>query len=135
MLPVDVRDRVEFVSDGWIDAARSFLEDAVAADPAVAATTFSVCESFIDAPPALGLADDRAVWHFALDEGRVDVGRGDLDGADVRVEGGYQPTLAMAQTVYAAGRDRRVTGGEIVRAEARSANCAANESAKSATRI
>jgi hypothetical protein len=105
MLPVDVRDRVEFVSDRWIDAARAFLAGMVADDPAVATSNFSVCESFTDAPPALGLAGDRAVWHFAIHEGRVTVGRGDLDGATVRVEGGYQQTLAMAQTVYAAGKD------------------------------
>jgi ectoine hydroxylase-related dioxygenase (phytanoyl-CoA dioxygenase family) len=105
MLPVDVRDRVEFLSDSWIDAARRFLEDAVAADPALAATNFSVCESFTDAPPALGYPDDRAVWHFRLGGGRVEAGRGDLADVDMRIDGDYQAILAIAQTVYAAGAD------------------------------
>ena len=103
MLPVPVTDRVEFLSDGWIDAARRFLQHAVDRDPEVAAARLSVCESFTDAPPGLGLPDDRAVWHFALDHGRIDVGRGDLAGADVRVDGDYQTVLAMAQTVHTAG--------------------------------
>jgi ectoine hydroxylase-related dioxygenase (phytanoyl-CoA dioxygenase family) len=104
MLPVDVRERVEFLSDGWIDAARLYLEDVVAPSTASGAG-FSVCESFTDAPPGLGLADDRAVWHFRVADGRAEVGRGDLPGADVRIDGDYQAILAIAQTVYAAGPD------------------------------
>jgi ectoine hydroxylase-related dioxygenase (phytanoyl-CoA dioxygenase family) len=103
MLPVDVRERVEFLSDGWIEASRRYLEDAVETTPALRTGRYAVCESFTDAPPGLGLPDDRAVWHFVVDDGRVTVGRGDLDGADVRVDGDYQAILAIAQTVYAAG--------------------------------
>jgi hypothetical protein len=44
MLPVDVTERVELVSDGWIDAARRFLEDAVATVPALATGRYAVCE-------------------------------------------------------------------------------------------
>jgi ectoine hydroxylase-related dioxygenase (phytanoyl-CoA dioxygenase family) len=105
MLPVDVTERVEFLSDGWIDAARRYLEDAVATEPALASGRYAVCESFTDAPPGLGLLDDRAVWHFVVDEGRVTAGRGDFDDADLRVDGDYQAILSMAQTVYAAGPD------------------------------
>ena len=36
-------------------------------------------------------------------DGRVDVGRGELPGADLRVDGDYQTILSIAQTVYAAG--------------------------------
>ena len=60
------------MSDGWIDAARRYLEDAAATEPALATGRYSVCESFTDAPPAWVLADDRAVWHFCVDDGRVD---------------------------------------------------------------
>ena len=103
MLPVDVKDRVEFLSDGWIDAARRYLEEAVGRDPVIAAGNFSVCESFTDAPPGLGLPGDRAVWHFRVHGGQVEVGRGDLENADLRVDGDYQTILALAQTVHAAG--------------------------------
>jgi len=103
MNPVDVSERVEFLSDAWMDVARRYLQHAVDTEPGLATASVSICESFSDAPPGLGLPDDRAVWFFRLDEGRVDVGRGELPGADVRVEGDYQATLALAQTVYAAG--------------------------------
>jgi len=103
MKPVDVTQRVEFLSDGWIEVARRYLEDAVETTPELGTARVSICESFTDAPPALGLPDDRAVWHFAIDNGRVDVGRGDLAGADLRVDGDYQTILGIAQTVYAAG--------------------------------
>jgi ectoine hydroxylase-related dioxygenase (phytanoyl-CoA dioxygenase family) len=103
MIPVDVAQRVEFLSDGWMDVARRYLQHAVDTEPELASAKVSVCESFTDAPPGLGLPGDRAVWHFRLDRGRVDVGRSELAGADVRVDGDYQTTLALAQTVYAAG--------------------------------
>jgi ectoine hydroxylase-related dioxygenase (phytanoyl-CoA dioxygenase family) len=103
MLPVDVTERVEFLSDGWIDAARRFLEEAAATEPALATGRYAVCESFTDAPPGLGLPDDRAVWHFVVEDGRVTAGRGDLADADLRVDGDYQAILSIAQTVYAAG--------------------------------
>src|SRR5215213_9529706 len=103
MKPVDVTQRVEFLSDGWIDVARRYWENAVDTTPELATAQLSICESFTDAPPALGLPHDRAVWHFAIDNGRVDVGRGDLTGADIRIEGDYQTILGIAQSVYAAG--------------------------------
>src|ERR1700748_2901652 len=105
MLPVPVTERVEFLSDAWIDAARQYLLEAAARDPEFAAATFSVCESFTDAPPGLGLPDNRAVWHFRSDGQSIEVGRGDLPDADVRIDADYQTVLPMAQTVYAAGSE------------------------------
>src|SRR4051795_5050987 len=102
MKPVDVTQRVEFLSDGWIDVARRYLENAVDTTPELRAARLSICESFTDAPPALGLPDDRAVWHFAIDMGPVDVGRVSLAGADMRIDGDYQTILGIAQSVYAA---------------------------------
>ena len=103
MLPVDVTGRAELVSDAWIDAARRYLEDAVATEPALRSGSWSVCETFTDAPPGLGLPGDVAVWHLRIDDGVVTVGRGELPDADLRVRGDYQAVLAMSQTVYAAG--------------------------------
>lgn len=102
MLPVDVDARVEFLSDGWIDAARAFLAD-TAARPELAGAQLSLCEVFTDAPPALHLPDDVAAWWFTLDRGRVEVGRGERAGTDLTVRGDYQTVLAMAQTVHTAG--------------------------------
>ena len=98
MLPADVTNRHEFLSDGWIEVARRYLEDAVQREPALRDGDFSLCESFTDAPPELQLPGDRAVWHFQVRGGRVDVGRGDLADPTLRIDGDYQTTLAMAQT-------------------------------------
>lgn len=105
MVPVGVRERVEFLSPGWLDAARSFLVTEVAARPELAAASFSLCESFADAPPSVAGPDGRAAWHVRVDRGRVEAGAGEAAGTDVRVEGDYQTVLALAQAVHAAGRD------------------------------
>ncbi len=106
MVPVDVDARVEFLSDRWIDAAREFLTSA-AHRPALADLTFSMSEVFTDAPPAMGLPEDVAAWWFALDHGRLEVGRGARHDASLIVRGDYQTVLAAAQGVNAAGPEAR----------------------------
>jgi ectoine hydroxylase-related dioxygenase (phytanoyl-CoA dioxygenase family) len=96
MSPVDVRERVELLSDAWIDAARAYLEANVPSN-----ATFSLSERFTDGPPHL---PDTA-WHIRVVDGRLDVGRGFDPEADLRIEGDYQAILAISQTVYAAGTD------------------------------
>jgi Phytanoyl-CoA dioxygenase (PhyH) len=115
VLPVDVDERVEFLSEAWIDAAREFLRDRMGRDGDLATVQFSLCESFEQAPPALGFPDDVAAWHVRLHNGEVEVGRGEIEGADVDVRGHYQTVLALAQTVHAAGAeaDKRA-GRELV---------------------
>lgn len=103
MLPVDVDARVEFLSDGWIAAAATFLHAEIARRPELADSALRLCESFTDAPPALGLPDDRAAWSVCLRDGDVSVSRGEIGDADLRVTGDYQAVLAMAQTPHAAG--------------------------------
>jgi hypothetical protein len=94
MLPAAVDKRVEFLSDGWIAAAVSYVrEKAASAD-------FSLCEAFTDPPPGIDGA-----WWLRVRDGVVEAGPGVLEGADLSVEGDYQATLAMAQTVYLAGAD------------------------------
>ena len=105
MLPVDVTERAEFLSDAWIDAARGYLTAVIAAEPALRTGSWSVSERFTDAPPGLGLPDDVAAWHFRIDDGTLEVGRGFRPDADLRVQGDYQAVLAVAQSVDAAGPD------------------------------
>ena len=57
MLPAPVDQRFEFVSPGWIDAARSFLTQFVAQHPELRDATYSMCEAFDDAPPAFDAAE------------------------------------------------------------------------------
>lgn len=94
MLPVDVDKRVEFLSDGWIaEALRYVREKRPTAD-------FSLCEAFTDPPPGINGA-----WWLRVQDGEVSAGAGSIENASLRVEGDYQATLAMAQTVYSAGAD------------------------------
>jgi ectoine hydroxylase-related dioxygenase (phytanoyl-CoA dioxygenase family) len=105
MVPVGVRARVEFLSPGWLEAARQFLADEVPTRPELADASFSLCESFGDAPPSVAGPDGRAAWHLRIGDGRVTAELGDRPGTDVRIEGDYQTVLAVAQVVHAAGRD------------------------------
>ena len=106
MLPVDVTERAEFLSDAWIDAARGYLTATVAAEPALQTGSWSVSECFTDAPPGLGLPDDVAAWHFRIDDGAIEVGRGFRPDADLRVRGDYQAVLCDRPV-----RRRRRPGG------------------------
>ena len=105
MLPTPVDKRHEFVSPGWIDAARSFLAAFVEAHPGVHEATYSVCETFDAAPPKLAQRDGKVAWHWRLHDGALDVGAGEIADANLKVRGDYQQVLTMAQSVNAAGDD------------------------------
>ena len=90
---------VEFLSDAWLDEARSYLDRFICQRVELKGHAFSVSERFTDAPPHLGLADNVAAWGVAFDGERVKVSRDFNPGADVVVEGYYQPGLMAAQTV------------------------------------
>jgi hypothetical protein len=102
VLPVAVDQRLEFISAGWIEAARTLLEREVAAKADLAAVSFSLCEVFTEAPPHLAGPAGVVSWYFRLQGGRIEVAAGDVPAA-VRVTGAYQAALGYAQIVYAAG--------------------------------
>jgi hypothetical protein len=91
--------QLEFLSDPWLDEARSYLTREVAARRDDLAGPFSVSERFTDAPPHLGLADDVAAWSFSYDGVAVTATRGFDAAADLVVEGDYQAALTSAQRV------------------------------------
>jgi hypothetical protein len=104
VLPAPVDRRYEFVSTGWVDAARAFLAAYVAEHPELHDTTFALCETFADAPPTL-TSTGRVAWHFRLREGAIAVGAGEIADANVNVRGDYQHVLSLAQSVDAAGKE------------------------------
>jgi ectoine hydroxylase-related dioxygenase (phytanoyl-CoA dioxygenase family) len=86
----------EFLSDEWLDEARTFLEGETARErPA----PFSISERFSNAPPHLGLPGDVAAWRASWDGHSLTVDRSVDDSADMVVEGEYQAALAAAQLV------------------------------------
>jgi ectoine hydroxylase-related dioxygenase (phytanoyl-CoA dioxygenase family) len=91
--------QVEFFSDEWLDAARSFLEREVVARRDRLAGPFALSECFTDAPPHLQLPDDVAAWNARYDGESVTVSRGVDPAADLLVAGDYQAALTSAQRV------------------------------------
>jgi hypothetical protein len=92
MLPVGVDHRMEFMTRCWIEARACFVRDRAPR------TNFTLCELFTDAPPGI----HGSLW-LRVENGRVQAGESQLDGADVQVSGDYQSALAMAQTPDAEG--------------------------------
>jgi ectoine hydroxylase-related dioxygenase (phytanoyl-CoA dioxygenase family) len=96
--------QLEFLSDAWIDEARSFLERQVAArKDQLGGRAFSMSERFADAPPHLNLPDNVAAWTIRYDGDGVTASRGFDDVAGLVVEGDYQAALAGAQHVGVSG--------------------------------
>jgi len=91
-------DRFEFLSEAWLDEARSFLTKATE-QRKDALAPFSLSERFTDAPPHLQLPDNVSAWTARYDGGAIHVARGFDRKADVVVEGDYQAGLAGAQFV------------------------------------
>ena len=101
----------EFLSDAWLAQAGEFLRERLARTEVPA---FSMVERFTDAPPHLGVAGGVACWSVAYDGSKLTVGRGELDDADVVVEGTYQAALALAQAVGAlSGRAMAAAAHEV----------------------
>lgn len=89
----------EFLSDAWLQEAKSFLEREVAVRKDRLTGSFSVSERFGDAPPHMKFADNVAAWRMRFDGETVSVSRDFDDRADQIVEGDYQAALTAAQCV------------------------------------
>ena len=91
---------VEFLSDAWLEEARTFLEREVAQRrEKLGDKPFSVSEGFTHAPPHLKFAGDAASWSLRYDGQNVTVERKFDADADLVVKGDYQAALTMAQFV------------------------------------
>lgn len=105
-MPTTPPDRLDFVSAEWIAAAREVLEEALADTPgADDSTSFSMCETFTDAPPHLAGPDGSVSWHARIDGRRVETGAGPLPDADLRITADHTAAVEVASTQYAAAPD------------------------------
>ncbi len=99
--PIQHKERAEFLSDGWIDAARAYLEPRVAESrDSLKGHTFRMCELYHDAPPHLNRPDNDAAFHVILDDGELTVGVGTIDDCNFRVECDYNKGYWVSATVY-----------------------------------
>ena len=85
----------EFLSDAWIDEARSWFER----NREKLGQPFSVSERFGEAPPHLGLPGNVASWTVRWDGQDLSIARGFDPAADATCEGEYQAALMSAQWV------------------------------------
>jgi hypothetical protein len=90
----------EFLSDQWLNEARSFLARETERQKE-RLVPFSISERYTDAPPHLKFAGDVASWSARFDGVGLTVSREFVADADVRVEGDYQAALTAAQSIGA----------------------------------
>ncbi len=89
----------EFLSDQWLDEAKSFLAARLGTSDELG--PFRVSEQFADAPPHLEFEGNVAAWTLNYDGESLTVGRDVTPDADVFIEGDYQAALTAAQIVGA----------------------------------
>lgn len=92
-------NKVAFASPAWVAIARGVLEDLVS-EQGKEGQTFSICESFADAPAEFADPEGFAAWHFYLDGKSVRVGEGRVDDTDVQIQATYELVLPVARLVY-----------------------------------
>ena len=102
--------RYEFSSAEWVAVARQHLQEA-AQGVDLSGVSFTFNEVFTDAPAHLGTDDEgRIGWYVRVQDDRIEVERGILDEADLRIVADYQTVLPLARMVFA--------GNEALAAEA-----------------
>ena len=92
------KTKFNFVSDEWVDQAEIILNDLVS-QFGVEGVSFSVCETFSDAPKEID-ASGVASWHFFIEGKSVRVGKGKVEDVDVKINFDYAKASVIAKIVY-----------------------------------
>lgn len=93
-------ERFEFCSQAWVDYARKYIEEA-SADTDLEGISVSFNEVFSDAPPGLDPDEEgRIGWFLRVRDGRLEVDRGILEQADLRITADYATTLPLARIIF-----------------------------------
>ena len=90
--------KFNFVSGEWVDQAEIILNDLVS-QFGVEGVSFSVCETFSDAPKEID-ASGVASWHFFIEGKSVRVGKGKVEDVDVKINFDYAKASVIAKVVY-----------------------------------
>jgi hypothetical protein len=90
----------ELASPEWFAAITDSLQRAVSGLD-LGGRTYSISEEFTDPPGHLVAAGEKSIgWHFRVTDGRVEVGEGALDDADLVTVIDYDTCLPAARQVY-----------------------------------
>ena len=92
------KTKFNFVSDEWVDQAEIILNYLVS-QFGVEGVSFSVCETFSDAPKEID-ASGVASWHFFIKGKSVRVGKGKVEDVDVKINFDYAKASVIAKVVY-----------------------------------
>ena len=92
------KTKFNFVSDEWVDQAEIILNNLVS-QFGVEGVSFSVCETFSDAPKEID-ASGVASWHFFIEGKSVRVGKGKVEDVDVKINFDYAKASVIAKVVY-----------------------------------
>ena len=99
--PVARKDRVEFGSDAWLDAARNYLNERFEQHGAsITDERIAVCEQYTAAPPHLADANGQVAFHIVIDRTGVTAARGAISAADVTITADYNKSQWAATAVY-----------------------------------
>ncbi|XOV86357.1 MAG: hypothetical protein ACFHX7_15485 [Pseudomonadota bacterium] len=92
--------RHEFCSDDWVKATRHYVTTAArGADLSGLKVSFN--EVFTSAPSHLGANEDGLIgWFIRVEDGAIEVGKGILDQADLRITADYDTVVPLARTVF-----------------------------------
>ena len=107
-LPIPISERFEFVSEKWLETARTFLQnklDAFNGNPPTG--RFAAVETYTNAPPHLKCPNDVATVHIVIENGQLDVGYGNVENPTFHVTGDYNRSLVIGTSVYEALPERR----------------------------
>lgn len=96
-------EKLEFASADWVSAMRSIIEGKLGEGKVdLTGIAYSFCEEFTDPPEHLRVGGSKSIgWYFRIGDGRVEVGQGVLDDADVKIVADYATVLPLARTVFA----------------------------------
>ena len=96
-------EKLEFASAEWVDAMRSIIEGKLREGKVdLTGIASSFCEESTDPPGHLLPEGAKSIgWYFRIADGRVEVGQGVLDAADVKIVADYATVLPLARMVFA----------------------------------
>lgn len=100
-LPIPISERFEFVSEKWLESARTFLQnklDTFNGNPPTG--RFAAVETYTNAPPHLKCPRDIATVHIVIENGQLEVGYGEVENPTFHAKGDYNRSLVIGASVY-----------------------------------
>ena len=103
-----------FCSAAWVGAARDYIT-AQCADRDISGIEIAFCEKFTDAPQSVATeAGGITGWHCRIGGGKVEVGLGVLENADLTITADYETVVPLARIVFAGNPEGAAAARKVV---------------------